>query len=205
MRNTAYAFAADVDREIESFSRVEFLGKKGRCKRLREEVYPISRLALHFKQPGLEVKVEAFEDSGEADGHISISGFTESEFDVQVSFIFDYYEALRDELLVEQGFAPGSGEISRDKSGRIVAIMQCTSDEITPLYEAIIERLNKKKQKNYTSKMVLIIAFEDMKFVGRTAWKNLFTRLDHFETAADTHFISGYLINCASNEVYRWF
>jgi len=116
MKSTAYCFAKEVDRKIEELTRDDYLRRKGRGKRLREELYPISRLALHLKQPGLEIEVEASEDDGPVDGHIREFGFCEQEFDVEVTSDYGHDESLRDELLVAESFTWGTGEIRRDKT-----------------------------------------------------------------------------------------
>ena len=111
MKATAYDFAASVDQQIDSLKSNEYLRKLGRAKILREELYPLSRLALCFKRPGTNVFVEAFENSGHADGSIQITGFIDREFEVQITFGgYSYEDALRDELLVAQGSSPGAGE-----------------------------------------------------------------------------------------------
>lgn len=105
MNGTAYSFAQQVDREIEALSLSDYIRRKERGKRLRDELYPICRLALHLKQPGLEIEVEAFEDDGPVDGHIRESGFREEEFDIEVTSDYSHDESLRDELLVAEGVA----------------------------------------------------------------------------------------------------
>src|SRR5689334_6743528 len=122
MRASAYSFAAEVEHRIEQLSAVDFYRQQGESKILLEEWYPISRLGLQLKQPGLEVAVEAFGNSGAADGRIEERGFRNETFDVQVTFVDDYEGALRRELLRQHGVAPGTGPIARDKqSGRVVA------------------------------------------------------------------------------------
>jgi len=59
MPTEAYEFARFVDNEIEKLTREEFFMRTGRSKKLREEIFPLSRLALHFAQPGLKVFVES--------------------------------------------------------------------------------------------------------------------------------------------------
>src|SRR5258705_4211576 len=120
MKGTAYSFAQQVDREIEALSLSDYLRRKDRGKRLRDELYPISRLALYLKQPGLEIEVEAFEDDGPVDGHIRESGFREAEFDIEVTSDYSYDESLRDELFAAEGFSWGAGEIYRDRNSRKV-------------------------------------------------------------------------------------
>lgn len=57
MKGTAYSFAQQVDREIEALSLSAYIQRKDRAKLLREELYPISRLPLHLKQPRLDALV----------------------------------------------------------------------------------------------------------------------------------------------------
>lgn len=76
MKDTAYSFAQKVDDQLEATSSSDYHLRTGRIKLLREELYPISRLALQLKQPGLKVEVEAFENNDAADGHIR----TEKDF-----------------------------------------------------------------------------------------------------------------------------
>src|SRR5437879_9419619 len=49
MKGTAYSFAKEVDRQIEELTLNDYLRRRGRGKLLREELYPISRLALHLR------------------------------------------------------------------------------------------------------------------------------------------------------------
>lgn len=51
MRNSAYAFAIEVERQIEALTMAEFHSRAGKSKVLQEEWYPIARLGLHLKQP----------------------------------------------------------------------------------------------------------------------------------------------------------
>lgn len=99
MRDTALSFFAAVEQQIHALSSQEFHRRQGRAKILLEEWYPISRLALHLKQPGLEIQVEAFGDSSVADGRIEELGFRERSFDVQVTYVEDYEGSLRRELM----------------------------------------------------------------------------------------------------------
>lgn len=181
MKDSAYAFAARVDRQIEECSQADYLKKSGRCKTLREEIYAISRFALSIKHPGCEVEVEAFENSGAADGHITITGFIEDEFDIQVTYICDYSEALRNELLVQQGCAPGFGNIFREKKSRnIVADTQAYDDEelATRLSRSIVESYKVKTERKYDTNTVLIVAFEEIKVRNQTAWDSLFEHIE---------------------------
>ena len=122
MRLAAYAFAAEVECQIAALTNAQFHLRQGTSKTLQKEWHPISRLGLHLKQPGLEVEVEAFGDSGVADARIYEAGFRNREFDIQVTYVHDYKEALRKELMVSQGFAPGAGPIFREKlTGTVLA------------------------------------------------------------------------------------
>jgi hypothetical protein len=206
MKDTAYLFASEVDRQIEALSDVDYLARRDRGKVLQEELLPISRLALYLKQPGLEVEVEAFENDGEADGHIRVTGFREQEFNVQVTCNFNYEESMRKELLVAKGSAPGAGDIYRDKQTKhIVATMAATdSDErITRVSQSLLELYNKKTAKNYHKNTVLIIAFDAIKLYGRYNWSQLFATLEKEGGFSGSKFMAIYLFNNATNELQR--
>jgi hypothetical protein len=206
MKDSAYAFAAQVDRQIEEFSQEDYLKKSQRCKRLREEIYPISRLALFLKQPGCEVEVEAFENSGPVDGHITVRGFKPDSFDIEVTSTADYEEALRNELLVKRGCAPGFGKISRARKSRsIVADTQAYDDEELAmlLARSIVESYEAKTQKQYDTNTDLIVAFEEIKMRNRTAWHSLFEHIESLGGLSGGNFRSVYLLNCFTNEIYQ--
>jgi hypothetical protein len=207
MKNDAYGFASEVDLLIEALSNEEYHRKIGRSKKIREELYPLSRLGLYFKQPGLIVEVEGFEDSGRPDGHIRITGFIEREFEVQITFAdYGHNDALRAEMLVSQGFTPGSGDIRREKpSGKIVATMAAVdSDEhIFRIAAAVRERLTDKASRLYAPGTVLLIALDEVKLSGRGNWHLLFSKLDHDGGLASSSFAEVYLYNCATNELHK--
>jgi hypothetical protein len=105
MMTSAYEFALKVDRQIEALSNEDYHRRVGRSKKLREELYPLSRLALHFKRPGLEVEVQGFVDCGRPDGYMRITGFLNREFEVQITYAaYGCKDALRAQLLVSEGF-----------------------------------------------------------------------------------------------------
>lgn len=206
MRSTAFAFAIEVERQIEALTMEAFHSRSGHSKVLQEEWYPIARLAVHLKQPGLVVDVEAFGNSGAADGHIVESGFREREFDVQVTYVHDYEESLRRELMVTQGFSPGTGTIARDrKSGAVVATMAAVDADhnVTQVASAIVERFQKKSAMSYKPNTVLIIAFEDMTLRGRVAWAKLFSLVESQVSLSASNFQSVYILNCSTNELQQ--
>ncbi|MFZ6769778.1 hypothetical protein ACO0LM_22220 [Undibacterium sp. Di26W] len=181
MKTGAYEYAASIEKRIEILSMEQYHLRHRPANRLIEELYPLSRLALALKQPGLTVDVEAFEDSGGADGHIWISGYLTKDFDVEVTFAgYGREEALRSELLIKNGFAPGAGPIERDtKTKEIVATMEA-QDYYAPvelLATSIGERLRAKVAKQYSEGTVLLIAFEDMRLRGRGWWQLLYTMI----------------------------
>lgn len=207
MKNSAYAFAAEVDRLIDDLKAEDFHCKIGRSKQLREELFPLSRLALFLKLPGLEVEVEAFENSGPADGHIRITGFRQREFEVQITYAgFEYKDALRDELLVSQGFAPDAGGIRRGKkAGNIVATMAAVDhdEHIGCISAAVMNQFRKKALKPYAQGTVLLVAFEEIKLYGRPAWSSLFGAIAEAGGMAGSQFGEIYLFNGATNEIQR--
>ncbi len=207
MKDSAYAFAAEVDRLIDDLKNEEFHRRIGRSKQLREELFPLSRLALFLKMPGLEVEVEASESSGRADGYIRITGFRQREFEVQITYAgYEGKDALRAELLVSQGFAPGAGEIRRDKKGgNIVATMAAVDydEHIQRISVAVMDQFRKKALKPYAQGTVLLVAFEEIKLYGRSAWSSLFIKITEAGGMAGSQFDEIYLFNGATNEIQR--
>lgn len=196
-----------VDREIEALSNDAYHRRVGRSKVLREELYPLSRLGLHLKQPGLEVEVEGFEDSGRADGVIRIEGFRERAFEVQLTYAgYGRDEALRAELLVSQGFAPGAGPIRREKRiESICAIMQPVDhgEHIGRIASAVIERFRDKASKPYAPGTVLLIAFDELKLYGQENWKHLFCEIEREVCTSEGRFAEVYLFNGDTNELRK--
>ncbi len=206
MRDTAFSFAAEVERQIHALSAEEFHLRQGKSKVLLEEWYPISRLALHLKQPGLEVHVEAFGDSGVADGRIEERGFRERTFDVQATYVEDYEGALRRELMHRQGFSPGAGPIKRLKpSGSIVAEMAAVDFDhnLKQAAAGIAEQFNKKASKSYPENTALLISFDDMTLIGFRMWRQLLTVTQERATLTGSKFNAVYIINCATNELIK--
>lgn len=207
MKSSAYEFSSRVDHQIEALSTEDYHRRIGRSKRLREELYPLSRLALHLKQPGTTVEVEAFEDSGRADGCIRITGFFDSQFEVQVTYAgYGGKDALRDKLLVSEGVSPCAGEIEREKgSGRIVATMGVVDcdEHVTRIASAVLERFYAKVRKSYAPGTVLLIAFDEVKLKSRTNWDQLFSAVDGQGGMSDSPFAQVYLFNGSTNELRR--
>lgn len=203
----AYEFASRVDTEIHALSEKEFNLRTGRAKKLREELYPLSRLALHFKRPGLAVKVQAFDDCGPRDGHISISGFWEREFEVEITNAsYGYEDSLRAELLVIEGLCPGAGMICRDKvTGKIVAEMAgCDIDEpISRIASAAVERFRDKAMKQYSPETILLIAFEEAGFCGCIMWHRMLRKIEELGGMRESTFSAVYLFNGRTNEIHR--
>ena len=206
MRLPAYAFAIEVERQIEELTLAQFHSREGISKVLQEEWYPLARLGLHLKQPGLEVEVEGFGDSGVADGRILERGFRDRDFDVQVTYVHDYEEALRRELMVKQGFTPGAGPISRSKRGAPIEASMAAVDidhNVKRLSAALAERFAKKIAIAYPPKTELILAFEDTTLRGRAHWNHLFSCIDQQVKLTGSGFESVYLLNASTNELHQ--
>ena len=205
MKHSACAFAAAVDHLIEDLKNAEFHRKTGRSKKLREELFPLSRLALFLKMPGIEVEVEGFEDSGRADGHIGITGFRQQEFEIQITHAgYEGEDALRDELLVSQGIVPGAGDIQRDKKSRIILATMAAVDRdehIGRAAAAVMKQFRKKALKPYAQGTVLLITFEEIKLCGRSAWNSLFSAIAKAGGMTGSQFSEIYLFNGATNEI----
>jgi hypothetical protein len=207
MKAQAYEFALMVDRQIETLSNDDYHRRVARSKILQEELYPLSRLGLHFKQPGLEVEVEGFENSARADGKIVVTGFRERTFEVQITYAgYGRDESLRAELLASQGFAPGAGPIRKDRrSGPIVATMQAIDlgEHIDRIAFAVMERFHDKASKPYAHGTVLLIAFDEAKLYGRWNWEQFFLKLEGKIVTSGTPFAEVYLFNGKTNELRR--
>jgi hypothetical protein len=207
MKGKAYEFALMVDRQIEALSDDDYHRRVGRSKVLQEELYPLSCLGLHFKQPGIEVEVEGFEDSGRADGQIIITGFRERAFEVQLTYAgYARDEALRAELIVSQGFVPGAGPIRKSRRyGPIVATMQAVDlgEHIDRIASAVMERFHDKASKPYARGTVLLIAFDDVNICGRWNWEQLLLKLEGEIVTSGTPFAEIYLFNGERNELRR--
>lgn len=206
MRLPAYEFAIEVERQIEALTLEQFHLRQGLSKVLQEEWYPLARLGLHLKQPGLEVEVEGFGDCGVADGRIIEVGFRDREFDVQVTYVHDYEEALRRALMVQQGFAPGAGPISRSKRNAQIEASMAAVDmdyNVKRLSDALAERFTKKIAIAYPPNTTLILAFEDMTLQGRAHWGQLFSCIDQQVKLTGSGFESVYLLNTSTNELHK--
>lgn len=206
MRDNAFSFASEVERQIQALSAEDFYLRRGRAKILLEEWYPISRLALHFKQPNLEILVDAFGDSGVADGRIEEHGFRNRIFDIQVTYVEDHEGALRRELMHHQGFTPGTGPICRLKpSRRIVADLAAVDFDhnVKRAAAGIAQRFAKKAAISYPPSTVLLLAFDDVTLDGFSMWRQLLDNIHEQATLFGSSFNSVYLINCATNEIVR--
>jgi hypothetical protein len=206
MKGNAYSFAEQVDREIEALTESDYLRRRDRGKRLREELYPISRLALHLKQPGLDIEVEGFENDGPVDGHIRETGFRPEEFDIEVTSDYSYEESLRDELLVAEGVAWGAGDISRDKMSRKV-VATCgvvdPDEHVNRVCEAVIRLFRNKSAMSYPANTVLIICFDEIKLFGHYSWNQMLSCVDARGGLVGSAFRSIYRFNMATNELQK--
>lgn len=150
--------------------------------------------------------MEGFGNSGVADGHIVERGFRDREFDIQVTYVHDYEEALRRELMVKQGYAPGAGPIHRDKkSGAVVATMEAVDMDfhVRRAAAAITKRFETKAAISYPTGTVLVIAFEEVKLLGLRAWQDLLRLVDQGTTLNASRFQDVYVLNCATNELQK--
>lgn len=206
MRDTAQSFFAAVEQQIHTLTTEEFHRRKGHAKVLLEEWYPISRLALHLKQPGLEIQVEAFGGSGVADGRIDELGFRTRSFDVQVTYVEDYEGALRRELMHRQGYTPGAGPIRRNKSAGTIDATMAAVDFDHNLKQAaagIAKRFKNKAAKSYPMNTVLLVAFDDMTLLGFSMWQSLLELTQEIVSLESSNFKAVYIINCATNELVK--
>lgn len=203
----AYQYLELVEGKIEALPSGDYLLKKSESSKfLLEEALPIAKLAISLKQPGLKIEVEAFDDDREEDGLITESGFRSNKLPVQVTHCYSYEQALRDEELALTGATFGAGPITRDKkSGKVVseAGAQDTGAHISKLVESIAFVFEKKNNKNYATKMVLVISFSEVKLAGLSQWVLLFDQLKGRVRFPSSSFLRVYLYNSASNEIQR--
>ena len=208
MKKTAYLFAKDVDHQIEALSSAEYHQRSGRSKRLREELCPISRLALQLKQPGVEVEVEAFENNGADDGRLWVTGFWEGTFDVQVTIAdYSHEEYLRNEMLALEGYAPGAGEIFRDKKTKKINATMAGVDideYFNRIANSVMARFQNKASLAYGPKTFLIIVFDEKKLSCLVNWSLLFDILKEKGGLSSSNFYAVYLFNCATNEIQKF-
>jgi hypothetical protein len=204
MRLPAYEFARAIDEAIVAIPREDYHLRKGRAKRLLEELYPLSRFALHLVHPGSRVEVEAPEDDGPYDGFIHRGQNLDSTLSVQVTYVYSYEDALRREFLLTTGRAPGAGPIHRDKAtGRIVATNQPIplEREIDKLASDIVALHEKKCKKGYKRGTILIVAFDDPTFWGRDLWGALIAAVNAKSDLTGGGFSEVHFFNCGSNEL----
>jgi hypothetical protein len=205
MRALAFDFAREVDRQIEGLTREDFYHRTGPAKRLLEELYPLSRLALTLKYPGAELEVEAFEDYGSLDGVLRWTGNRSFELRIEVTYVHSYEEALRRELLLTTGSTPGAGQIYRDRASRkIIATgaIESNEEEADRLGATIVELFRKKCVKKYPRGTMLLIAFDDPTFFGFDCWHQLLSSIKRHGGLVGA-FGEVHLFNCGSNELQR--
>jgi len=210
MKRSAYDFAHETEKRIQALSDDEpkhFFERPRPAKRLIEEIYPLSKLALRFQQLGAHVEVEAFENSGQADGHIWIESYAPREFDVQVTFAgYDETDKLRARHLLKHGWVPGSGPIHQDKkTGEIIA--EVHAEDVGAPIQRIAASIRKsylaKAAKGYPPETVLLIAFDVVPLQGRGYWKMLYDALDEKGGIQAGVFTQVFLFNGASNELQQ--
>lgn len=125
---------------------------------------------------------------------------------MQVTCAFTHEESLRRELLVSKGYAPGAGNIQRDKkSGQIVATFAATDidEHIIRVLQLVIELFQKKVAKAYNENTVPIIAFDSIGLYGYRNWHQLFALLEKADGLSRSRFKAIYLFNKATNELQR--
>lgn len=170
----AFAFAQAVEQRIADLDRIDPAERSRLSKRLLEELYPLSRLALHLQRPGRPVQVEGCEDSGRADGQIWLGGRDLRQFEVQVTWA-------------------GNGD---PHAGRV-------ADWAARLAMLIDERLRMKEEKVYAPGTVLLIAFDEPRLHDWHGWQALHQALGRYGPLSAGQFAAVWLCNCASNALER--
>lgn len=209
MKAQAYEFATMIDNEIEALSDKDFHHRTRRSKELQEELYPLSRLGLHFKQPGLKVEVEKSDESESTvspDGKIKVSGWRKLDFEIQITYAgYERDENLRAKLLASEGFAPGAGPIQQKvRNGPIIATMEAVDmgECVDRIASAVKKRFDDKVSKPYTQGTILLIAFDEVKLYERN-WERLLLKLEKEIVISGTPFAKVYLFNGATNELRK--
>lgn len=206
MKANALDFANFVKLEIEALKPEDFHGRTRRAKQLREEWYPISRLALHLLQPGLEVEIEVHgAAAGKVDATLRETGFRDRELKVEVTCTYEYEDSLRDELMMETGSAPGAGKITRI-AGQISAVVTAVDYdyEIQRNARLVAERIKAKCGKVYSAETLLLVSFEDMAMSGWQNWVNFTEAMRRHEFSAErAPFSAIYVLNACTNEMQR--
>jgi hypothetical protein len=201
-----YEYAEQIDRRIGALLPRDLIRKSRVAKRLLEELYPLGRLALQFKRPDVDVQVEAYENSGAADGKITLSGPYERVFEIQVTFVDSAEEALRRELLWKQGWTPGAGAIARKRNSREIEAevgFQDVDQPIKDLGQSIVDLAEKKRDRDYGPDAILLVAFNDGFLQGWDAWQAIVSEVRTRGGVQLGCFDSVYLLNTASNELHR--
>lgn len=170
----AFAFAQAVEQRIAALERIEPAERSRLQKRLREELYPLSRLALHLQRPGRPVQVQGCEDSGRADGQIWLGGHDRRKFEVQVTWA-------------------GNGD---PQAGPV-------TDWAAHLAALIHARLHLKSAKDYAPGTLLLIAFDEPRLHDWHGWQALNGQLGRHEPLLAGQFSAVWLCNCASNALER--
>jgi hypothetical protein len=208
MKLPVYEFAQHVESKIESLPddviRLPALDRE--AKKYIEEYSPIARLALMLNASGLKTEVETTEEGAEADGVIYISGWLNNELRVQVTHYFNAEMAMRMELLNKCGATPMSGKLCRNKvTGEIKAEFGGidTHEHYCRLAKELSSRIDAKCNKEYKTKMLLLISFSECKLLGFSSWKILFQLMERQIEAAKSDFFALYFLNQATNEIQR--
>lgn len=211
MKMTAYEFAKNVDEKLKSIPAKDYRVRKTRdTKKILEEEFPLSKLALHLQKMGLEVEVclskEGKEEDG-SDGVIFQSGYRDRTLKVQIVSSFSEEEYLRMELLNKQGHAPGAGPINRNKKTKeIESELVATKydqyiDDVTSI---IVERYRKKVDRNYEGELTLLIVISEIKLVGIDSWCRIARNVRDLVSMDRKDFEHVFVFNSDSNEVVQF-
>ena len=104
------------------------------------------------------------------------------------------------------GHVPGAGPISRNRKSKEISseLVALNADEYIQRCSLEVLRLyDKKVAKKYETRMVLLISFSEFKLNGLSDWSCLYESIKYKLSEAKNSFVSVYLFNEASNEVYQ--
>jgi hypothetical protein len=134
----------------------------GEVKKCLEEWLPIYLYCINIRRLGLRLDIDLSHPGEYPDAVVCIEGFVEKVINVEVGFVKNYEDALRNELLDETGTCPGFGSIVRDKKTKeIRAEIGAYSGGAlaAKTYRDIADLVKKKSEKGYSEQTDLIIAY----------------------------------------------
>ncbi len=206
---------------LERFSTEDFFMRRGDgCKDLVQEVIPIAAFLKYFEIPGRNIKCKYYGSGHKYDAKIRVyerdgnSGWTETEYFLEVTMAVSKKENLVREELAMSGFSFGDKDIecfgSRHKGTRKIVSRPVAEDKyVHPVKSArsirlstlVRERLTDKarRQKNYPMPRILLVQC-DPGPISLNEWATVCD--DVHETIDRSVFALTFIVNCWQNIVF---